>query len=64
MNIAHFFPVWLWPLSIPLFLSFERENNSLALSAQLGGSTVFLGEGNGNSFQYSCLENPMDEGAQ
>ena len=20
------------------------------------------GEGNGNSFQYSCLENPMDEG--
>ena len=22
-----------------------------------------LGEGNGNSFQYSCLENPMDGGA-
>ena len=21
------------------------------------------GEGNGNPFQYSCLENPMDEGA-
>ena len=21
------------------------------------------GEGNGNSFQYSCLENPMDRGA-
>ena len=21
-------------------------------------------EGNGNSFQYSCLENPMDRGAQ
>ena len=21
------------------------------------------GEGNGNSLQYSCLENPMDEGA-
>ena len=26
----------------------------------LGGS---LGEGNGNPFQYSCLENPMDRGA-
>ena len=22
-----------------------------------------LGEGNGNPFQYSCLENPMDRGA-
>jgi len=22
-----------------------------------------LGEGNGNPFQYSCLENPMDGGA-
>ena len=21
------------------------------------------GEGNGNTFQYSCLENPMDRGA-
>ena len=23
---------------------------------------VFLGEGNGNPLQYSCLENPMDGG--
>jgi len=23
----------------------------------------FLGEGNGNSLQYSCLENPMDRRA-
>ena len=23
----------------------------------------FLGEGNGNPLQYSCLENPMDGGA-
>ena len=27
---------------------------------RLGG---FLGEGNGNPLQYSCLENPMDRGA-
>ena len=27
------------------------------------GSGIFLGEGNGNPLQYSCLENPMDRGA-
>ena len=27
------------------------------------GSGRFPGEGNGNPFRYSCLENPMDEGA-
>ena len=32
----------------------------LGLIPGLGRS---LGEGNGNSFQYSCLENPMDGGA-
>ena len=26
------------------------------------GSGRFPGEGNGNPFQYSCLENPMDGG--
>ena len=24
---------------------------------------IIVGEGNGNPFQYSCLENPMDSGA-
>ena len=24
----------------------------------------YYGEGNGNPLQYSCLENPMDRGAQ
>ena len=27
------------------------------------GSGRFLGEGNGNPLQYSCLESPMDGGA-
>ena len=27
------------------------------------GSGRFLGEGNGNQLQYSCLENSMDGGA-
>ena len=26
------------------------------------GSGGYPGEGNGDSFQYSCLENPMDRG--
>ena len=26
-------------------------------------SHVWMGEGNGNPLQYSCLENPMDGGA-
>ena len=25
--------------------------------------TLGIGEGNGTPLQYSCLENPMDEGA-
>ena len=29
----------------------------------LGSDKQRLGEGNGNPLQYSCLENPMDEGA-
>ena len=28
-----------------------------------GGSKITAGEGNGNPFQYSCLENPMNRGA-
>ena len=27
------------------------------------GLGITLGEGNGNPLQYSCLENPMDQGA-
>ena len=26
-------------------------------------SSMFIGEGNGTALQYSCLENPMDQGA-
>ena len=29
----------------------------------LGRPNVIIGEGNGTSLQYSCLENPMDGGA-
>jgi len=29
----------------------------------MGLKDQVVGEGNGNPLQYSCLENPMDEGA-
>ena len=32
--------------------------------ALIPGSGRSPGEGNGNPLQYSCLENPMDRGAQ
>ena len=32
-------------------------------SGSIPGLGRFPGEGNGNSLQYSCLENPMDGGA-
>ena len=41
-------------------------NNLLATWETLGlipGSGRSPGEGHGNPFQYSCLENPMDRGA-
>ena len=40
-------------------------NNSLAKAGDLGlipGLGRFLGEGNDNLFQYSCLGNPMNRG--
>ena len=39
---------------------YNRERD-IALYLKL--STSIFGEGNDNSFQYSCLENPMDRGA-
>ena len=37
----------------------EMPERDLVLIPGLGRSP---GEGNGNPFQHSCLENPMDEG--
>ena len=44
----------------------HTHKNPLANSGDTGlipGSGRSLGEGNGNPFQYSCLENPMGRGA-
>ena len=46
----------LWK-ELKLHLRTLRTSLSLLLSKCCGG------EGNGNPLQYSCLENPMEEGA-
>ena len=37
----------------------DRKDNQTELTL----SSIKVGEGNGNPFQYSCLENPMDRAA-
>ena len=52
-----------------VFLDFPRGSDGKASAYNAGdlgsipGSGRSSGEGNGNPFQYSCLENPMDGGA-
>ena len=48
------------------FLGSSNEKESACNAGDLGlilGSGRSLGEGHGNSLQYSCLENPMDSRA-
>ena len=49
------FPIWVHKLVLYTCLSIS--------ALKIGSSSIFLGEGNGNPLQYSCLENPMDGGA-
>ena len=44
---------------IAVYLPTYQSSISLFISIY-----ILSGEGNGTSLQYSCLENPMDEGAQ
>ena len=46
-------------------VSLEKNEISERLGPSLGlaSYTTMIGEGNGNPLNYSCLENPMDEGA-
>ena len=51
---------------VVLILYFWGGSDGKASACNVGGlglipgSGRFSGEGNGNPFQYSCLENPMD----
>ena len=51
----------LWFDSVPKNLPANAgDRRDMSLTSGLGR---YLGEGNGNPLQYSCLENPMDRGA-
>ena len=55
-----------WNLVPSVFPCSSVGNVSACNAGDLGsvpGSGSSPGEGNGNPFQYSCLENPMDRGA-
>ena len=45
----------IWVFFVTLYI---KNPNEL-----LGQPYIYLGEGNGNPLQYSCLENPRDRGA-
>ena len=60
--------VWIYALSICLMkssMAFIQQalNNHLMWQLHFHFSLSFIGEGNGNPFQCSCLENPRDRGA-
>ena len=59
----------LFNMLFRLVMSFSGDSDGKASAYNAGdpgsipGSGKSPGEGNGNPFQYSCLENPMDGGA-
>ena len=51
-------------LALPFPLLISPSEPQERLSSQLKSSIMSpIGEGNGTTLQYSCLENPMDRGA-
>ena len=50
-------------MELPGWLSSKESTCQERDSDLTPGLGRFSGEGNGNPFQYSCLENPMDRGA-
>ena len=52
-----------WQSGLPLWLSGEEFPAMPEMQVQSLGWGRCPGEGNVNTLQYSCLENPMDRGA-
>ena len=48
---------------VPVVMLYILEHAVLLFTHLIPRAFLSLGEGNGNPFQYSCLENPMDGGA-
>ena len=61
------FELWCWRSLLRVLWTARRSNQSIlkeiSPGCSLEGIKLKLGEGNGTSLQYSCLENPMDGGA-
>ena len=61
------FELWCWRRLLRVPWTARRSNQSIlkeiSPGCSLEGIKLKLGEGNGTSLQYSCLENPMDGGA-
>ena len=52
-----------WGIGASLVAQMEKNLPVMQEICSVPGSGRVLGEGNRYSFQYSCLENPMDRGA-
>ena len=50
-------------MGLPRWLSSKENACQAGDTGFILGSEIFLGEGNGNPLQYSCLGNPLDRGA-
>ena len=50
-------------IGFPWWISCKESACNIRDVGSVPRSVRSLGEGNGNSLQYSCLENPMDRGA-
>ena len=49
---------------LPLWPRGKESASNTGDPGSVPGSGRFPGEGNGNTLQYSCLENSMDRGAR
>ena len=58
----YFFPVSFYE-GLKLFLKKKLETSEIKWEIIYQEPEMIAGEGNGTPLQYSCLENPMDEGA-
>ena len=63
VNTTVFIVLPYWMIGLPWWLSGKESAYNAGDAGLIPGSGRSPGEGNGNSFQYSCLENPMDRGA-
>ena len=58
--------IYMYINGLPWWLSSKESACSVGDTGDavlIPGSGRYPGEGNGNLFHYSCLENPMDRGA-